>query len=108
MPNFALWGERLFYVSYIGWAKGVDGEDVGHWLHCLDRKTGRVTDYGKFRPDTGVGSVSFRYLLICEKRGFLLNESNWWATEPEGTNGYSYYTWSGKRTELRPVEEQKP
>ena len=103
MPNFALWGERLFYLTYIGWSKG-DGEDVGYYLHCLDRKTGRVTDYGKFRGDTGVGSVSFSYLLTCGKRGFLLNESNWWATEPEVANAWSCYTWSGKRTELRPAE----
>ena len=100
VPNFVLWRERLFYVTHIGWSKGVDGEDAGYYLHCLDRKTGRVTDYGKFRADTGVGTVQFQYLLICGKRGFLLNESNWWATDPEGANAYSFYTWAGKRTEL--------
>jgi hypothetical protein len=100
VPIFTLWGERLFYVTYIGWSKGVDGEDVGYYLHCLDRKTGRVTEYGKIRADTGVGTVPFQYLLTCGKRGFLLNESNWWATDPEEANSYSFYTWSGKRTEL--------
>ena len=104
MPNFALWGEKLFYLTYIGWSKGVGEENVGYWLHCLDRKTGRVTDYGKFAPDTGVGTVSFQYLLICGKRGFLLNESNWWAQDRETANRYSFCTWSGKRTELHEGE----
>ena len=103
-PIFTLRGERLFYLTYIGWSKGVGEENVGYWLHCLDRKTGRVTDYGKIRADTGVGTVSFQYLLTFGKQGFLLNESNWWATEPEGANAWSYYTWSGKRTELHAGE----
>ncbi len=103
MPNFALWGERLFYLTYIGRYKG-GGEDMGYWLHCLDRKTGRVTDYGKIRADTGVGTVPFQYLMSFGKRGFLLNESNWWATDAAGANVYSAFTWSGKRTELHIAE----
>lgn len=98
MGSFALWRERLFYVTY---HSSRPGEDQGCYLHCLDRKTGKVTDYGRIEPDTGVGTVEFRYLMSFGKRGFLLNASNWWASEPEQANVFSFCTWSGKRTELR-------
>ena len=96
----ALWEDKLFYVTYTAYANG-GGADQGHWLHCLDRKTGKVTDYGRIDPDTDVGTVHFSYLLACGKQGFILTESDWWAADKETANRYSLYTWNGRRTELK-------
>ena len=54
----------------------------------------------------GVGTVRFPCLLTWAKGGFLLNEADWWAQDPAEANVYSFYTWSGKRTELRQAERR--
>jgi len=98
----ALGGDKLFYVTYTDYyAPTGEDRDRGHYLHCLDRKTGKVTEYGRIDPDTGVGTVRFPCLLTWAKGGFLLNEADWWAQDPAEANAFSFYTWSGKRTELR-------
>lgn len=96
-----LWEDKLFYVTATDYWPNPEGEDRGEYLHCLDRKTGKVTDYGRIDPDTDVGTVHFSYLLTCGKQGFILTESDWWATDKETANRYSLYTWDGRRTELR-------
>ena len=97
----ALWEDKLFYVTYTDYWPNPEGEDRGEYLHCLDMKTGRVTDFGRVDPNIGAGSVRFPYLLTCGKQGFILTESDWWATDKETANRYSIYTWNGRRTELR-------
>ena len=100
----ALWEDKLFYVTATDYWPNPEGEDRGEYLHCLDRKTGKVTDYGRIDPDTDVGTVQFSYLLTCGKQGFILTESDWWAMDKETANRYSLYTWDGRRTELRPAD----
>ena len=103
-PFIALWKDKLFYVTYTSYWPRREGDDQGEYLHCLDVKTGRVTDFGRVNPNIGAGCVRFPYLISCGEQGFLFTEANWFAPDPETANRYYAYTWSGRRTELRPAD----
>ena len=103
--NMALWEDKLFYITFTAYS-GWDEPDRDHWLHCLDLKTGKVTDYGKASQNTGLGAVRFPYLLSCGKKGFILTESDWQAVDAAAANRYFLYRWNGGRTELFPGEDR--